>query len=502
MNHSLGNWLHRNFFAVVAAVLAIKVILAWLAPLTGDEAYFYVWGRHLDYGYYDHPPLAGWWMALAMQISRHPVVLRAPAILVSMVPGVGLYLYYRRRDESKARLVALLGLLAPLFMFGILITTDTPLVLFGLLSIGLCQAALKNNRKLLFLLSGLCLGMAFSSKYFAVLIGFGILAHFLIFARHRLSGLGLLVAGALPAVALNLHWNWHNCWHNLMFNLVHRGGGGGGMSWGNVPGYLLTLLYLITPWVLWQLWRRRRQVMAGLRDCHLDLWWTVSLVPLGLFLILSPTTRIGMHWLAVFIPGLLAGGFFLPAQDLRRLVGYSAIFAALHLLLLSAILIFPIRTLADHSRYLDLVFHLRPARVAENFTDYPGHLHFFTSSYSRSAILSYYSNRHFGVWGTGSRYGRQDDMITDFSALDGADIVYFGRRGEIDQQALAPYFERLDVREFTVAKGRFQVAEARGFNYSTYRENILKSVRDRYHTRPQWVPGENCKFCRRHGFDN
>ena len=41
---------------------------AWSAGNTGtdiyfDEAYYWQWAQHLDWGYYDHPPLVAWLIA-------------------------------------------------------------------------------------------------------------------------------------------------------------------------------------------------------------------------------------------------------------------------------------------------------------------------------------------------------------------------------------------------------------------------------------------------------
>ena len=51
---------------VLLVTLAIKFYLAWLIPLSGDEAYFVVWAHHPDFGYYDHPPMAGWFLQLML----------------------------------------------------------------------------------------------------------------------------------------------------------------------------------------------------------------------------------------------------------------------------------------------------------------------------------------------------------------------------------------------------------------------------------------------------
>ena len=65
-------------------------------PFTGDEASFTWWGRNPDWGFYDHPPMVGWWLAALLAVSdaewwlRLPMTLQ-PAVLslaVGAVAGV------------------------------------------------------------------------------------------------------------------------------------------------------------------------------------------------------------------------------------------------------------------------------------------------------------------------------------------------------------------------------------------------------------------------------
>ena len=40
----------------VAVLLLLRLAMAALLPLSADEAYYWLWSRHLAAGYYDHPP--------------------------------------------------------------------------------------------------------------------------------------------------------------------------------------------------------------------------------------------------------------------------------------------------------------------------------------------------------------------------------------------------------------------------------------------------------------
>ncbi len=76
--------------------------------MSGDEAYFIVWAKHPDFGYYDHPPMVGWLLQLMLSLGSSELVLRLPAILLTSVIGIGIYLVLKPHDETKAALVAIL----------------------------------------------------------------------------------------------------------------------------------------------------------------------------------------------------------------------------------------------------------------------------------------------------------------------------------------------------------------------------------------------------------
>ena len=131
--------MHRLVLGVAAALLLFRTWLAAVTPITGDEAYFAFWGWQPDWGFYDHPPMVGWWLAPLMALSWDEWVVRLPALLLPFVLA-GLSGWLVRRSgiafaEERGWLTALLVLLLPTSVWNVFITTDTPLVFFSLLSV-------------------------------------------------------------------------------------------------------------------------------------------------------------------------------------------------------------------------------------------------------------------------------------------------------------------------------------------------------------------------------
>src|ERR1700751_6243187 len=46
----------RNTALTILALTAVRLVAAAWTPLTFDEAYYWLWSKHLAGGYYDHPP--------------------------------------------------------------------------------------------------------------------------------------------------------------------------------------------------------------------------------------------------------------------------------------------------------------------------------------------------------------------------------------------------------------------------------------------------------------
>src|ERR1700679_2007895 len=47
----------RSTVLTLLALVVLRLVAAALTPLTFDEAYYWMWSKHLAGGYYDHPPM-------------------------------------------------------------------------------------------------------------------------------------------------------------------------------------------------------------------------------------------------------------------------------------------------------------------------------------------------------------------------------------------------------------------------------------------------------------
>ncbi|MES2909129.1 MAG: glycosyltransferase family 39 protein [Pseudomonadota bacterium] len=505
----------------LALALLVKLVIAGLLPMTGDEAYFVLWGRHLDYGYYDHPPMAGWLTWLMLQFSGQTLFLRLPGIATELLIALGLYAQWRRVDVQKARLLALVFSFSPLSLIFVFTLTDTGCMLFAAASYFAAAQAVQARRpastasahsRLAYgwaALAGVALGLAFLSKYFAVFLGLAYLIYFFVIQRAAWRLGILLVLVAIPFGLLNLYWNLNHCWSNVLFNVVNRNRGGSGIQWADVLTYIAMMGYVVLPPMAWAWWRGFREQQPAALDAGIRLAQVIVATALIGFLLVSFKKTIGLHWVLWFYPMLLVGLFAVPIQQWQTWLRWMGWLSAAHVVLILIILLLPLSVVQQKPKLArDLLAAteapaLIAAAQAQVVTDAqysPAQavaLPLAAQGYTWASVLSRQLAQHVMVIGPGSKYARQDDFWTDFRTLDGHSLLIYLKR-PTELAAVSPWFER--ARLVTVAyRGQtFIFALAEGFSYERYRSQVLVSVRDDYYAFPDWLPVGSCPVTQRY----
>lgn len=516
---------------IYAVVVAIKIAIAYGLPMTGDEAYFVLWGQHLDYGYYDHPPMAGWLMAMQLLVSDHALWLRLPGLLTELIIAAALYALFRPHDPVKARWLALLFTLSPLSLINVFTLTDTGCILFAALAFVAAAQGLITQQRRWAALAGVCLGLAFLSKYFAVFLGLGFVAFYALAGRRFWQHGVLLVLVAIPFGLVNLYWNYTHCWSNLLFNLVNRNAGGE-LSWQSLATYLAMMAYVILPPIWWALVAAQRQrssltpALQAVLKLAATLAWTAGLG----FLWVSLSKSIGLHWVLWFYPMVLVLLWPLPVARFIRLSALLSWVSVVHVLLLLAIIYAPLSAWKHQPRVQWYVLAMTEApailqqaraeaealqagawqpvweaaaarqslgvdALVPEPTETPRAL--ATLSYSSASVLAYQAREPVMVMGEGAKYARFDDSLTDFRALAGKPVLLLLKKPN-EQPSAEQWFT--SARRFTVNyRGHaFHFLAGEGFRYETYFEQVLMPIRARFYQFPSWLPRGECAFTSRY----
>ena len=471
-------------------------------PITGDEAYFIWWGKVPDWGFYDHPPMIGWWLAALLTVSDAEGWLRLPQIVQPLLLALAVRWAWPRLWPAQAGnrdWVALLVLLAPVNVWDVFVTTDTALVYFAVLSGLAWLMAARDDDWRWYLVAGVFLAGAVLSKYFAALLGFAYLIDTL---RRRtpgaFAGLAIAYACCVPALGLMAWWNSGHCWTNYLFNFVNRHGSSNtGLNLKTPLLYPAMLLYILTPPVVWALLRRPSSSRLASADFAIDRVLLVLMaVPLLLFALLSLGKTIGLHWVLAFVPfALMLAARRLTALGLQKLVVFFFGFAALHVALAFAVSRLPLETWRSTSYYPGAVLTFDSRALVERAE--PGDSLLASDGYSNAVTLGYNLRRYVPVLGAGSGHARHDDILTDWRAHDGQDITVLRKTAPRDGEYDA-WFRSVRIDSFGHRGARFWVVRGHGFDYARYRDTVLTEVRQRYYAVPTWLPLSGCYFCERY----
>jgi len=485
----------RLFWLVLFVTLAIRTFLASRVPIIGDEAYYYMWGKYPALGYFDHPPMIGWISAAIRLLGTNRIVLRLPALLLSVgMAPMFVDLLKRRVGAERAYLAGAIFLLAPVHALNFFYATEVPLVFFCFVSVFFYEKAVREERSAFAAAAGAALGLAFLSKYFAVLIGVSYLAHAIFWRRSRAVWKTLIITTvcSLPFVALHLYWSYTHCWATVAFNL----GGRNVLQFFHieyVEQFLLYQLYLLGPALLYALVRRFSAFRAELRSTGDSVFLIGYLIPIALFLYSSFHASQGLHWTLAFYPLLyVATGLALEARELRIALWIQGLFTALQAAVLLVIAFVPVEHWKDRGFYGGLMLSFHAPAIAQALDETtPEDVPIATDGYTEESLLETYSNRRISIIGEGVLFGREDDLLTDFRQWDGKDVVIFTRHAR-NVSEYAPYFDSIERDDWQWMGSPYYLFHAHGFKYSVYRDGMLAGIRAENYKIPSWLPKPQC----------
>ncbi len=168
MLKSLSEKIVLRIFLVIWTVL--NLIQAYFTELAHDEAYYWTWSKHMDWGFLEHPPMVGVFIKLGYGIFQNELGLRLITVIASTFVIWLVYRYLIKKD-----LLLYLAMISSLFLFhvgGFLTAPDSPLYLFVALFYVLFKSYLeKDNWKISLALIFVLTAMMYS-KYHGVLVIF------------------------------------------------------------------------------------------------------------------------------------------------------------------------------------------------------------------------------------------------------------------------------------------------------------------------------------------
>lgn len=201
--------------------VAICLIHAAIIEVDPDEAYYWIYTKQLDWGYFDHPPGVALSIAIGSWLPDELGVRFGTLLLHFM----GLYVLWvwmgKPNKRENIRYLLALTLAMPLLqIYGLIATPDGPLLFFTILFFYLYQQFTTKSSWWNTFALGICMAALLYSKYHGVLLIFFIL----------LSNLSLLrnpkfyIASIFGAILFfpHLYWQYSNDFPSFRYHLKGR----------------------------------------------------------------------------------------------------------------------------------------------------------------------------------------------------------------------------------------------------------------------------------------
>lgn len=480
---------------LIAGFTVLRLLLAATAPLLPQEAYYWSWSRHLDWSYFDHPPLATYSMVLTTALFGQSIFgIKSAAVLWALgwnLLWVRLILdmYGDRRLAFWS--IAALNLTFVYEAFGLGPTPDSPLIFAWTGAIWAVWRLSQSGDGRWWFAAGGFIGLSMLGKYSGVLLGPVVLLYLLTSPRQRhwfgkpqpyLAG-GVAIAVFAPV----LIWNAQHDWVSLAFQSSRRVGEMGGFK----PRYFLMLVatqfLLLTPYLfvvaIGALIRGARGGLGASVDDRTRLLLLSGAVPILVFTLVSFRSIAKINWLApAYWSLMILGVQYVLTRDggLRRLLRGLASSA---ILLLAAGLVFWIPNLpvpGDMNSWSGWQEAATRVAKAEASLRAEGRDTFvFGPNYKISSLMRYYlpgQPRTYAhdIYGDKALQFDYFPLDRDLRGATGILVVSDQDAGDLDLERLKPWFDSVE---------RIDTVEARAFGKVTRRVDIYRCTNYKGHPR-------------------
>ena len=405
------------FFLMVWGCL--NLLQARLTPLNNDEAYYWMYSRFPDWGFFDHPPMIALMIKAGYSLFQNELGVRLLSVISNILTLLIIWNLtdkeFRNKTVNVVFIVIVTAALPAFTVYGFIATPDSPLLLFSAVFLLAYREFTKEDKLSNALFLGFSMAALMYSKYHgALLILLVILSNLQLF-KSRSFYIALLFAVIL--FIPHLYWQYSNGIPSLKYHLVERVNS---FEADHVPDYFLNMLLmhnpLILPVGLWVIFRTR-----SVNKFDKALRYTIA----GFFLFFFAATfryHIQAQWTSlVSIPlSILLFKSISPRSAAGRYLKWVSLFTIPVFLFARSAFMFDFLPVS----YLKTEFHNNKIWAEEIEKIAAGRPAVFTNSYQNASVYSFYTGK-FAHSLNNLAYRKNQYDLWDFEEqLHGKEILY------------------------------------------------------------------------------
>ncbi|WP_152285487.1 ArnT family glycosyltransferase [Flavicella marina] len=213
------------FVAILIVVALLNILQSYSTELLQDEAYYWMYSKYLDWGYFDHPPLVAIYIFVSDFLFSDELGVR---FISAIQYSLTVYLLWTLIDIPNKYKYGQLFLLTVLstFLFnvyGFITVPDTPLLFFMAIYLIAYKNILSTGRSKHYVLLSVAIAGLLYSKYTGILIVFFTVLSNLQLLKNKKFWLS--VVGVVLLFCPHLFWQYNNDFPSIRYHLYERTSG-------------------------------------------------------------------------------------------------------------------------------------------------------------------------------------------------------------------------------------------------------------------------------------
>ncbi|MCI2227771.1 glycosyltransferase family 39 protein [Polaribacter sp. MSW13] len=345
MNKFISTLKKNKAISWVFGFQLFRLILLPFMGLMPQDAYYYLYGQNLSLSYFDHPGMIGYFLRIFTDIFGQSVFSIKLANFV--ITSFTILSFYKLASYflSKQKLQRAIVLLASTIFISILSfnsTPDVPLLLFWTLSLICLYKAIFEEKKWFWILGGIAMGLAFDSKYTALLLQIGFIAFLLFSNKYRKLFLSpWMWISLIISVAVTFpvwYWNYQNEFASFAFQSSERTSSISEFkispknffgAIGHQMFLLLPVLFLV--FITFTYKYIKRTLLKFKIPQGKTLFLLAFFVPTFIgFFCLTPIYWVKLNWMMPsYITGIILAGMFISKKLIKIQIIFSIVFHVL-----------------------------------------------------------------------------------------------------------------------------------------------------------------------------